>query len=169
MLQLQTVDEQQPGDLWARLQNALREDFARGFPDRSDQRCAGRITFVPLQDMHAVRRLANKQILEAYRLRRVERALHRGGPRPVTTVQRDRVEYRAFVGGEEGSETSLQPTPITVFVERSRPRNMVLSQELHKDYGFTRDGTLLGAVGEFRTWITLDERQAAATQPSAHA
>lgn len=168
VLQLQTVDRDKQPDLWNQLESVLRAEFAAPFHDRSAERCPGRIVFDNSQDVHNIRPFADRRALTRYRIERIDRHNPRldgeccdrpattgnKDARPVTTIQHDRIEYRVLVRNTNDVKGWVA-APLAVWVERCRPRHMLPGPRMHQDYGYVREGTLLGAAGEFRTWIVI--------------
>lgn len=161
VLQLQVVEEGQP--IWDTVVAILHDAFQLPDP-RSDRRCPGRVAYDPVQEVHALRRVADPQRLASFKIVRVDRdaELRRpnagaratygdDGPRPVNTLQRERIPYHVF----QGREGDLQPQAVQVFVERCLPRQMLLGQKLHAETGMVKESNLLAAVSEWHTWIVL--------------
>jgi hypothetical protein len=65
---------------------------------------------------------------------------------PQPLVNRRRVEY--FVPKMQG---------VRIFVEKTTAKQPIVSQ-MQADAGLSREGTLLGAVNEWRTWFVVDRR-----------
>ena len=79
-------------------------------------------------------------------------------PRPEPNLTRQRVEYNRECVVRRISVTKLPDYEnIRMFIEKPTTKQ-ILQQKLIADSGLTRDGTLLSAVNEWRTWIVVDSR-----------
>ena len=113
-------------------------------------RCYGRLTYDASQRAHTHRTIRDAASLEEYALAREDAGVdHTDRPRSVIGL--DRVAYTVYRGRED--QPQLQA--LKVFVEKPQTRHPQAGHMLHSEYGFAKRGTLLGAVGEWRTWIVL--------------
>jgi hypothetical protein len=138
---------------WAALLDTLRPEIeARANENRADRRCPGRLVFDPSQDVHSTRRIQKPDDLQQYTIERVEVGTgNASAPRPVSVLQRERIEYGVF----RGRSDDLRPQPVTVFLERLVPKRQQAGQRLNSESGFARTSSLLSAVEEWRTWVVL--------------
>lgn len=147
VLQLQTVEAENP--IWTNMHALLQAEFQTA-PDESVEvrRRTQWLRYDP-----STKNIQGKQLEQASLLSQVtvtQRATERTAPRPTPTLTRQRVEYQ--VNEYEG---------VRVFVEKQTTKQP-LQRQLNGDAGLTRDGTLLAAVNEWRTWIVIDGAEPAA-------
>ena len=150
VLQLQIIDED--SHLWAPLQQTLATEFAEqlarmdraGIPQAASSARRRNLVYDPSSANTTIRPLA-----EADRLTKIDVVLldepSDAAPQPL--VNRRRVEY--FVPLIVG---------VRVFVEKPTAKQAVVSQMM-ADSGLQREGTMLGAINEWRTWIVMDEQR----------
>ena len=150
VLQLQSLTPSDP--IWDAATAALKDDIvAHGNHEKgAGLRCPGRITYDPSQDVHNFRKVAQPDVLQGYTIERID------GPTdvvPAVTLTRTRIPYTVF----RGAVNDLRPQPLRIFMERPLPRKQQVGQRLQTESGFARRSDLMSAVGEWRTWILLDE------------
>ena len=114
------------------------------------------MVFDPSQDTHATRAIADPSSLAAVKL---EQAPAQGGadlPRPVQLLDRRRVSYRGAPRLCENVTPTVVGTPdVRCFVEKPTTKQPV-QQQMEADAGLVREGSVLGAVNEWRTWFVVD-------------
>lgn len=145
VLQLQIVDEDSP--LWTPLQQSLASEFAEqqatmehGALPKAARR---QLVYDPSSANTTVRPLADPARLAPIEVVLLDSTnVATASPHPL--VNRRRVEY--FVPKAPG---------VRVFVEKPTAKQPIVSQ-MQADSGLAREGTLLGAANEWRTWFVLD-------------
>lgn len=166
VLQLQTIQADQsqggPGcassDLWPSIRAVLAPDIEAGIDAEGEAGCAVsgiRMMYDPKQRNEKVRAFRDEAVLQAYRIQRLDVNECDGHPvevRPAVSLDRERVCYRVhnMIDGK------AVPAPVTVFLEKTIPRQRMLWQCLQREAGYVRDGDLRGALGEAKTWIVLE-------------
>jgi hypothetical protein len=160
VLQLQTTSNAPTGGdpvLWAEASVILADDLRmEGEADMTGSGCAGshHIVYNPQQRSHKLRSFADTEVLSGYKVRRIDNADEVAGlARPVNCMERERVAYRVF----NIIEDRAIHAPILVYMEKRVPRKHMLWQRMQNDNGFTKEGDLLGALSEGKTWIVIDE------------
>lgn len=181
VLQLQTIhaDRTSGGDenLWPGVRAALAAELGAAVPagaaEAAKTGCAAnpgfRISYDSRQQNERLRKFADEDVLQAYRILRVDDGSEEGGDacvpgglrrpvpvRPAVSLDRERVCYRVH-NVIEGRNV---PAPVVVFLEKTVPRHKMLWQNLQREAGYVREGDLRAALGEAKTWIVLetDER-----------
>jgi hypothetical protein len=162
VLQLQTTTNSPAGGdpaLWADATVILADDLqSEGEANGGvGPGCAGgsyNIVYNPQQRSHAVRKFTDEELLAAYRVRRVDDVDEVNQlARPVNCLERERVAYRVF----NLIDDRAVHAPILVYMEKVVPKQRMLWQRMQNDIGFTKEGDLLGALSEGKTWIVIDE------------
>lgn len=163
ILQFQTVQRDADGKQWESVFKVLEPDFQQNLPrdEPSHKRCRTGYRYNPAQTVHTLRSIAQPDMLRQVKIIRKERDNVRDvEARPASTPGRDCVEYSAHRVLRESlvddsPDDVLELLPFDVFVERSVPRQSNAGQKLHREVGLVREGNLLSAIGEFKTWIVL--------------
>lgn len=155
VLQLQTVSPDSPNNLWERLSSTtLAEEFRPPAPapsgtDRSRQMLSFDAT---QRDTYRLRKFAKPDVLETYRVVRSDP--NQANHQPTTSLDRIRIPYNVFEYHRTPGSPPLD-VPVRVFMERELPKQACVGHMLTLDTGYAREGTLLAAMGEWRTWIVL--------------
>lgn len=149
VLQCQYLTEESPA--WeAVVGRALAPEMQRqGATPRPNppQRGAALVQFTSTQDNHNSRAVAEPSPLVALRLTLWDGPAGSELPRPAPSLGRRSVEYRLS-----------DVTPIRVFVAKAAPKSPLL-RDMEADAGLARQGNVLGAINEWRTWFVADSLQ----------
>lgn len=153
VLQLQTLHANSADTLWSDVRSILRSDMVVVDGDGCN---STRITFDPKQRNENVRGFKDEEVLQAYKIHRVDDGAESDwtpAVRPAVSIGRERVCYRVHnvIDGE------TVRAPLSVFLEKVIPKQRMLWQRLQREAGYVRDGDLRGALGEAKTWIVLED------------
>jgi hypothetical protein len=145
--------------VWEAIHQLLHKEFAQlEGQDTTGDECKQRVFFHGEAKIHSMRRMRDRDWLNACTIEREDDAAQRPEVAPTETIGRAVVPYRATFMPVTLPPVAHATLPeVWVHVERSVPRRTILGQAVQREKGFVRESTLLAAIEEWRTWLIIGD------------